>query len=110
MREAYAELKWEIHDAVAEGDLVVLHATMSGRHVKPFVTYDAEGKPAQAFPATGRTFAVTQSHWFRVQDGMVIEHWANRDDLGNATQLGWIPPTPIFLLRMLLATRRARRT
>ena len=41
---------------------------------------------------------------------MVIEHWANRDDLGNATQLGWIPPTPIFLLRMLLATRRARRT
>jgi predicted ester cyclase len=108
LREAYADLKFEIHDAVEQGDLVVLHTTMSGRQVKPFVTYDAEGKPSQAFPATGRTFAVTQSHWFRVQDGLVIEHWANRDDLGNATQLGWIPPTPLFLLRMLLATRRAR--
>ena len=109
LREAYADLKWDIADVVAEGDHVVIHATMSGRQVKPFVTYDADGEPAQAFPATGRTFAVTQSHWFRVQDGLVVEHWANRDDLGNATQLGWIPPTPLFLLRMLLATRRARR-
>ncbi|MEV8373585.1 ester cyclase [Kribbella sp. NPDC056861] len=108
LRDAYADLKWEVHDLVAEGDLVVLHTTMSGRQVKPFVSYDADGKPAQAFPATGRTFAVTQSHWMRVQDSMVIEHWANRDDLGNATQLGWIPPTPVFLLRMFLATRRAR--
>ena len=45
----------------------------------------------------------------RVKDGLVIEHWANRDDLGTAGQLGWIPPTPGFLLRCHLATRRARR-
>lgn len=108
LREAYAELKWDVEDIVADGDLVVIHATMSGRQVKPFVTYDATGVPAQAFPSNNRTFSVTQSHWFRVQDGLVIEHWANRDDLGNATQLGWIPPTPAFLFRMLLATRRAR--
>ena len=108
LREAYADLKWDIHDVVAEDELVVIHATMSGRQVKPFVTYDAQAVPAQAFPSNGRTFAVTQSHWFRVQDGLVIEHWANRDDLGNAMQLGWIPPTPLFLLRMFLATRRAR--
>ena len=108
LREAYADLTWEVNDIVADGDLVVIHATMSGRQVEPFVTYDAQGRPAQAFPATGRTFAVTQSHWFRVEDGLVIEHWANRDDLGNATQLGWIPPTPAFLVRMFLATRRAR--
>ena len=34
LREAYAELSWEIHEVVAEGDLVVLHATMSGLHVR----------------------------------------------------------------------------
>jgi hypothetical protein len=95
---------------VADGDLVVIHATMSGRQVKPFVTYDADAGVKQAFPPTGRTFASTQSHWFRVQDGLVILHWANRDDLGTATQLGWIPPTPLFLLRMFLAIRRARAT
>ena len=40
---------------------------------------------------------------------MVIEHWANRDDLGMAQQAGWVPPTPLFLLRMALAKRKARR-
>ena len=46
------------------------------------------------FPPTNKTFAMTQSHWFRIEDGQIIEHWANRDDLGTAGQLGWIPPTP----------------
>ncbi len=109
LRDAYAELRWDVHEVVAEGDTVVLHATMSGRQTGTFVGYDANARPAQAFPPTGRRFATTQTHWFRVADGKVIEHWANRDDLGTATQLGWTPPSPLYLVRMLLATRRARR-
>ena len=109
LREAYSELRFDIHEVVAEGDTVVLHATMSGRHTGPFVGYDEEGRPEQAFPPTGKRFAVTQTHWFRIADGKVIEHWANRDDLGNARQLGWVPPSPVYIARMLLATRRARR-
>ena len=62
-----------------------------------------------AFPPRGRTFTITQTHWFRMRDGRVAEHWANRDDLGMGQQLGWNPPTPLYLVRMLLATRRARR-
>jgi hypothetical protein len=62
-----------------------------------------------AFPPRGRTFAVTQTHWFRMRDGKVAEHWANRGDLGMGQQLGWNPPTPLYLVRMLLASRRARR-
>jgi predicted ester cyclase len=110
LRSAYSELGWTVEDAVVEGELVVLHATMSGRHTGPFVTYDENGRAAQAFPPTGKTFAVTQSHWFRLADGKVIEHWANRDDLGQAMQLGWIPPNPVFLVRMMLALRKARRS
>ena len=109
LRNAYADLRWDIHDVVAEGDLVVLHATMSGRHTGIFVAYDADAHPAQAFPPTGKRFSTTQSHWFRVADGKVIEHWANRDDLGTATQLGWAPPSPLYMIKMFLATRRARR-
>jgi predicted ester cyclase len=109
LRDAYAELSWEIHEVVADGDLVVVHATMSGRHVKPFVGYGSNARPAQAFPPTGKRFATTQSHWFRVADDKVIEHWANRDDLGTAKQLGWVPPSPVYLVRMALATRRARK-
>jgi predicted ester cyclase len=96
LRDAYADLHWEVHNVVADGDLVVVHCTMSGRHVKSFVVFGPDGEPSDAFPATGRTFATTQTHWFRMADGLVIEHWANRDDLGTAAQLGWSrrrPPT-----------------
>lgn len=30
-------------------------------------------------------------------------------DLGTATQLGWVPPSPRYLVPMLPSTRRARR-
>jgi predicted ester cyclase len=109
LRSAYDDLNWEIHDVVADGDLVVLHTTMSGRHARPFVAYGRDGTPAEAFPPTGRTFAVTQTHWYRTSDGLVIEHWANRDDIGQAKQLGWVPPSPGYLLRMRRALRAARR-
>jgi predicted ester cyclase len=108
LRAAFADLSFEVHDVVAEGELVVVHNTMSGRHHGPMIEY-VDGEVATVFPPTGRTFASTQTHWFRVADGMVIEHWANRDDIGTAQQLGWVPPSPRFLLRMAIARRRARR-
>ncbi|MEU4424378.1 ester cyclase [Actinoplanes sp. NPDC024001] len=109
LRAAFTDLTFDIHEAVADGDLIAVHCTMSGRQVGPFVSYDEHGEVAQAFPPTGRRFAITHSHWFRTRDGQVVEHWANRDDLGLATQLGWIPPTPAFLWRMARARRHARR-
>ena len=107
LRAAYSDLHWEIHDAVHAGDLVVLHTSMAGRQTGPFVTYDERAAVQQAMPPNGKPFSVTQSHWFRVADGKVVEHWANRDDLGLAEQLGWIPPTPKYLARMALAKRWA---
>ncbi|WP_405166392.1 ester cyclase [Nocardia sp. NBC_01499] len=109
LRDAYAELHHTIETAVVDGDLVVLHTTMHGRHTGPFVAYGEDGQVDQVFPPTGKTFAVTQSHWLRIADGKVIEHWANRDDLGQAMQLGWVPPTPVYLLRMAWAKRKAQR-
>jgi predicted ester cyclase len=108
LRAAFADLTFDIDDVVAEGDRVVVHNTMSGRHHGPMVQY-AHGKVSTVFPPTGRSFTSTQTHWFRVADGKVIEHWANRDDMATALQLGWIPPTPRFIVRMVRAKRRARR-
>lgn len=108
LRATFADLAFDVHEVVADGDLVVVHNTMSGRHTAPAVTY-REGRVARAMAPTGRRFASTQTHWFRILDGQVVEHWANRDDIGTAQQLGWIPPSPWFLLRSALATRRARR-
>jgi predicted SnoaL-like aldol condensation-catalyzing enzyme len=98
-----------IHHVVADGNLVAIDSTMSGRHVAPFAVYTPAGQVDTVFPPTGRTFAITQSHWLRIRDGKVVEHWANRDDLGQAKQLGWVPPTPGYLFRMARAKSRVKR-
>jgi len=108
LRTAFSDLAWQIHDVARDDDLIVVHTTMSGRQTGPFVAYRTDGEVAAVFPPRGRQFAVTQSHWFRLRDGKVAEHWANRDDLGMGEQLGWNPPTPLYLLKMLLAGRAAR--
>lgn len=109
LRRAFSDLAFEIHDAVQDGDLVVVHATMTGRQTGPFVAYDVDGDVDVVFPPLGRDFAVTQTHWFRMREGRVAEHWANRDDLGMGRQLGWTPPSPPYIVRMVLAKRRVKR-
>lgn len=110
LRTAFEGLAYEIHHVIADGNLVAINSTMSGRHVAPFAVYTPAGAVDTVFPPTGRTFAITQSHWFRLEDGMVVEHWANRDDLGQAKQLGWVPPTPAYLFRTWRAKRGLSRT
>ncbi|HEX2742742.1 MAG TPA: hypothetical protein VHM69_20040, partial [Rubrobacter sp.] len=42
--------------------------------------------------APGKRFVARQSHWFRVADGKLVEHWATREDLPTMLQLGIIQP------------------
>ena len=109
LRGAFAELAYDIHETVADGDLVAVRSTMSGRHVNPFVTYAEDGTVDTVFPPTGKQFAIGQSHWFVLADGAIVEHRANRDDLGMSRQLGWVPPTPAYLFKMARAKRQAMR-
>jgi steroid delta-isomerase-like uncharacterized protein len=78
LRRAFAELRIEPLDVVAEADKVAIRARVSGRHVGPFA----------GMPATGREFSVEHTHIVRILDGKVVEHWANRDDAGMLRQLG----------------------
>jgi predicted ester cyclase len=109
LRTAFTDLTFDVHDAVAQGDLVVVHVTMRGRHTGPMVVHRSDGTVREVFPPTGNTFASTQTHWFRLADDLVVEHWANRDDIGTAHQLGWVPRSPSYLVRMAAARGRARR-
>jgi predicted ester cyclase len=44
-------------------------------------------------PPTGRR-EVQHIHMLQVCDGKIVEHFANRDDLGMMQQLGLIPTSP----------------
>jgi predicted SnoaL-like aldol condensation-catalyzing enzyme len=67
---------------LAEGDMVALFLTVSGVHTQPTVF---GGTP---YPATGKSFSTRHVHLFRVRDGVLVEHWAIRDDLSMLLDLG----------------------
>lgn len=109
LRAAFSDLAWTTERDVVEDDLVVTHGTLSGRQTGEFVVWTPDGTVERAFVPTGKSFTVRQAHFQRIADGLVVEHWAVRDDQGMAIQLGWLPPTPGFLFRCHRATKRARR-
>jgi predicted ester cyclase len=78
LHAAFGDLRFEVHDEIAEGDMVVQRATMSGRHTGPLAGHDA----------TGREFAVRHVYIWLIADGRIVEHWGSRDDLGLLRQLG----------------------
>ena len=71
----------EQHHLIGEGDLVVHHVTMHGTHRASTMPLLADVQ------VTGRSAAWTFIHIWRVADGMLVEHWACRDDLGLLEQL-----------------------
>ncbi len=108
LRAAFSELDFTVEYVVVDGNDVVARSIMRGRHTGEFLTWDADGS-LTVFPPTGHRFTQRQIHWFTLRDGKIAEHRAQRDDLGMARELHWIPPTPRYLLRMALARRRAQR-
>jgi predicted ester cyclase len=66
---------------VAEADMVAVRVHASGTN---------RGKLGGFAPPTNKRFAADQSHWYRVADGRLCEHWATRDDLSTMLQLGVI--------------------
>ena len=49
---------------------------------------DVMAAQVEKLPASGKAFDAEQSHWFRLTDGKIAEHWATRDDLTTMLQLG----------------------
>jgi lactoylglutathione lyase len=71
----------EQHHLVGEGDLVAQHLTLHGTHRASTMPLLADAT------VSGRPTAWTFIHIWRVADGMIVEHWACRDDMGLLEQL-----------------------
>ena len=70
-----------IDHLVADGDLVVIHDVITGRH---------EGE-LFGFPATGNDVRAEFIHIFRVADGKFAERWGLVDAMTVMQQIGAIP-------------------
>jgi predicted ester cyclase len=71
----------EQHHLIGDGDLVAQHLTLHGTH-------RASTMPLLAgAPVAGRAAAWRFIHIWRVAGGVIVEHWACRDDMGLLEQL-----------------------
>ena len=82
LRAAFNDLSYEVLDAFGEGDRVAVRLLTRGTHTGEFM-----GRPS-----TGRRFEIEAIHIFRMENGKLAEHWAKRDDVGLAKQLGVLEP------------------
>jgi predicted ester cyclase len=84
LRQSFSELHFNVHEnvgVVVEGDLVALRTIITGTH-----TGDYAG-----VPATGNAIQTSASHFFRVRDDRVVEHWQVLDSYRTLAAIGAIP-------------------
>jgi predicted ester cyclase len=82
----FPDLHMTIEAIVADGDTVAVRVLSEGTNLGPL---------NGVVPPTGKRFSARQTHWFRVEDGRLAEHWATREDLVAMLQLGVVrPPGP----------------
>lgn len=80
--EAVPDATQEIHQLIAEDDLVAVRATYAGTQDGPF----------GPFPPSGRAFSLPFLAVLRLEDGRIVEMWVEWDNLNVLTQLGHFPP------------------
>jgi predicted SnoaL-like aldol condensation-catalyzing enzyme len=76
------QVRYEVHDGVAAGDMVAIRAT--GHGVNAVVP--------QGIEPTYRPYAMKTAHFFRSRDGKLCEHWGIRDELDVLYQVGALKP------------------
>lgn len=84
-----------IEEIVAVDDYVIVRQTYSGTHLG-VGTLPVDGGLMVGVAPTGKKFSVQHIHWFTLKDGLIVEHRANRDDIGMMVQLGLLPAPPPF--------------
>jgi lactoylglutathione lyase len=80
--EDLGPLSYEQLHLIGDGDLVAQHLILHGTHRASTMPLLASLTPA------GHSADWTFIHIWRVADGMIVEHWACRDDRGLLQQLG----------------------
>lgn len=77
MIRAFPDLRHEIHELVAEGDVVALRATPRGTHQGEFLGIEP----------TGKKIGFDVMAFFRIVNGKIQEEWVVADLMGLTQQL-----------------------
>ena len=80
---AFPDLKFDVEQMIAAGDLVVSRYTIRGTHTGPWL----------GVPPTGNTVAVPMMTIHRIGQGKIVEDWVLVGTLTLLQQLGLLPAT-----------------
>ncbi len=84
LRAAFPDLRFEVHEAVCEGNVVACRSTMTGTHQGPLNV-----GPMAGLPVDGARVEVPHMHFFRYdEEGHVTDLWHVWNTLMLARQLG----------------------
>ncbi len=84
LRTAFPDLRFEVHEMLAEGDVVATRSTMTGTH-----TAALQIGPMAGLPITGARIEVPHMHFFRYDErGRLTDLWHVWNTLMLARQLG----------------------
>lgn len=78
MRAAFPDWHSELHELIAEGDLVVERFTAGG----------TQRGEVMGVPPSGTVVSLPGINIWRLRDGLIVERWGLLDDLGFLRQLG----------------------
>jgi predicted ester cyclase len=91
----FPDVKMAPLNIVAERDWVAAHCMFSGTHKGVGQSHFVHEGLLAGAPPTGKSFKTRHIHMFRMEDGLIVEHWAARNDVDMARQLGLLPEAAI---------------
>jgi predicted ester cyclase len=90
LRTMFLDYRHDALEMTAAGNVVIARNRVSGTH-KGVGRIPVEGGMLVGVAPTGKSFTVQHIHWWRLRDGLIVEHYATRDDLDMMRQLGLLP-------------------
>ena len=76
-----SDVTFDVEDVIGEGDRVAVRVTARATHKGDFM----------GTPAAGKSYEIAEIHIFRIEDGLIAEHWHVADLLGMMKQIGGTP-------------------
>jgi predicted ester cyclase len=86
----FPDVQLTVQQWLLDGDWVAIRATYAGTHLG-VGRLPVDGGMLVGVSPTHRSFAALHLHFFRVEHGVIKEHWGGRDDIGMMRQLGLLP-------------------
>ena len=81
MAGGLSDVAFDVEDVIGEGDRVAVRVTARATHKGDFM----------GIPAAGKSYEIAEIHIFRLEDGLIAEHWHVADMLGMMKQIGAMP-------------------